>query len=144
MRPAGDADAASFRVWQTDAGPPSHSIPPHLVAKAAATIGKGAFHAMHERLMHAYFAENRDITDDDTLFALWGEADLPAEAFSRREDPACLRAVVAEHNEAIECGVNGVPAARIEGNDVPFVGAHPIEVYRQWVQRTLDEKRSRT
>ena len=33
--------ARSFRVWEGDAGPPSHSVPPHLVAKAAASIVEG-------------------------------------------------------------------------------------------------------
>ena len=40
LRPAADADGGTFRVWQTDAGPPSHSIPPHLAAKAAAECGR--------------------------------------------------------------------------------------------------------
>ena len=63
QRVAAEPDAPPFRVWQSDAGPPSHSIPPHLVAKAAATVGPDAFHRMHDRLMQAYFTENRDITD---------------------------------------------------------------------------------
>ena len=37
-RPAADEDSAEFNVWKTDEGPPSHSVPPHRVAKAAAEI----------------------------------------------------------------------------------------------------------
>ena len=33
-RPAAEPDAPAFRQWESDAGPPSHSMPPHLVAKA--------------------------------------------------------------------------------------------------------------
>ena len=42
-RPAAEPDAPAFRQWEGDAGPPSHSMPPHLVGKAAATFGRDAF-----------------------------------------------------------------------------------------------------
>ena len=38
QRAAEDPDGGTFQVWQSDAGPPSHSVPPHLVAKAAARL----------------------------------------------------------------------------------------------------------
>lgn len=136
-RPAAEPDGGTFQVWASDAGPPSHSVPPHLVAKAAAALGSDAFRAVHERLLHAYFAENRDITHADTLAALWQEAGLPGEEFVRVSDPALLERVAAEHNAAIAMGVTGVPAAFIEGVDVPILGAHPIDVYRRWVRRFL-------
>lgn len=135
LRPAADEDAGTFRVWEGTAGPPSHSVPPHLVAKAAAALGRPAFDAIHERLMHAYFAENRDITEEATLRSIWKEAGLPIADFGRAKDPALARAVADDHDEAIDCGVNGVPAVRMEGNDVPFVGAHPIALYRRWIER---------
>ena len=137
MRPAADPEGGTFRVWQTDAGPPSHSIPPHLVAKAAARLGEEAFHRLHERLLHAYFAENRHITDSHTLRTLWHEAGLPDEAFATAADPALLQETLAQHNEAIEAGANGVPAVRMEGRDGIIIGAQPIEIYRRWVQRAL-------
>ena len=137
LRPAADEDGGTFRVWEGDAGPPSHSIPPHLAAKAAAMLGADAFRRMHECLLHAYFAENRDITDTDTLRALWREAELPEEAFTRIEDPVLLQTTLAEHDEALEFGVTGVPAVRLEGMDSAIIGAHPIDLYRRWVQRRL-------
>jgi predicted DsbA family dithiol-disulfide isomerase len=136
-RPAGEPDAAPFRVWATDEGPPSHSVPPHLVAKAAALLGPAAFRAMHERLLHAYFAENRDITKGETLQALWAEAGLPPEEFARIGDESLLREVVAQHNEAVGIGVSGVPAVMMVGNDVPMVGAMSYDTYRKWVERRL-------
>lgn len=60
LRPAAEPDAGTFQVWPGDAGPPTHSVPPHLVAKAAASLGDDAFHAMHDRLLRAYFAESRE------------------------------------------------------------------------------------
>ena len=137
-RPAADEDAPTFQVWQTDAGPPSHSIPPHLAAKAAAAISDEAFQRLHERLLQAYFTENRDITDRETLRALWREAELPDEAFARIDDPGFLREVLDQHREALEFGVTGVPAVRMEGMDSAIVGAHPVDLYRRWVWRNLE------
>jgi predicted DsbA family dithiol-disulfide isomerase len=137
-RPAAEADAPAFRVWSTDEGPPSHSVPPHLVAKAAATLGPDAFREVHARLLRAYFEENRDITNAEVLRALWHEAALPDDAFARAADPAILRAVVDQHNDAVRREVNGVPAALMVGNDVPVMGAMPYETYRRWVLRGLD------
>jgi len=136
-RPAAEPDAAPFRVWATDDGPPSHSVPPHVVAKAAALLGPAAFRAMHERLLHAYFAENRDITKGDSLQAIWAEAGLPPDEFTRVGDESLLREVVAQHNEAVQLGVSGVPAVMMVGNDVPMVGAMSYDTYRKWVERRL-------
>ncbi len=137
QRPAGEPEAPPFRVWQGDAGPPSHSVPPHLAAKAAATLGAGAFQRMHDALLRAYFTENRDITAADTLQALWHESELPEEAFSRVSDPALLQETITQHNEAIEHGVDGVPAVRMEGRDGVVIGAQPVEIYRRWINRNL-------
>jgi predicted DsbA family dithiol-disulfide isomerase len=137
QRAAGEADGGTFRVWATDVGPPSHSVPPHLVAKAAAQLGGAAFDAIHERLLHAYFAENRDITDAATLTALWHEAGLAPTELARAADPELLRLTIDEHNEAIRLGVTGVPAVLMVGDDVPVTGALPLESYRRWVERAL-------
>ena len=137
MRPASESDSGEFRVWQTDEGPPTHSIPAHRVAKAAARLGPEAFLRIHWRLLRAYFAENRDISRPATLRSIWHELELPADAFAVADDPALLEQVIAEHNEAIECGATGVPAVRLEGNPACVVGAQPIELYRRWVERTL-------
>ena len=136
-RPASDPDAPPFRVWATDAGPPSHSVPPHLVAKAAATLGDDAFRRIDQALFRAYFAENRDITDQATLLALWREAGLPEDAFARAADPALAERVFAEHEEALVHGVTGVPAVRMEGRPGLVVGAQPYETFRTWIRRAL-------
>jgi predicted DsbA family dithiol-disulfide isomerase len=137
MRPGSEADGGSFRVWETDEGPPSHSVPPQLVAKAAATLGAEAFERMHDRLLRAYFSENRDVTARETLQALWKELELPDEVFARADDPEILRRVLGEHGEALEYGVGGVPAVRLEGNDAAITGAHPYELYERWAERAL-------
>jgi len=137
QRVAAEPDAPVFRVWQSAAGPPSHSIPPHLAAKAAAAVGPHAFQRMHDRLMQAYFAENRDITDAQTLVALWRELGLPGDALDRVEDPALLRETIAQHNEALEHGIDGVPAVRVEGREGAVIGAQAVETFRHWINRIL-------
>jgi predicted DsbA family dithiol-disulfide isomerase len=139
MRPAEEADSGTFRIWEGDAGPPSHSIPPHQLAKAAATVGEPAFERVHDRLLHAYFAENRDITATDTLREIWTEADLPEAEFPRSEDPRLLEAILREHDEALELGATGVPAVRRADQDIALTGAFPIEFFRRWVTRTLED-----
>ena len=140
-RPAGEADGGTFRVWASDAGPPSHSIPPHTVARAAAELGRSAFDAIHESLFRAYFADNRDITSEDTLRAIWSECALPPPAFERAHAADVRDGVLADHREATELGVHGVPAVRIEPNPVATVGAHATEVYRRWFLKRLGEDR---
>jgi predicted DsbA family dithiol-disulfide isomerase len=137
QRPAAEPDAPVFHVWESDAGPPSHSVPPHLAAKAAAQLGPDAFHRMHDRLMRAYFTENRDITDADTLLALWRELEFPEEAFARTADPVLLQETIAQHNEALEHGIDGVPAVRMQGREGAVIGAQPVETFRHWINRHL-------
>ena len=140
LRPASEPDGGRFRVWKTTEGPPSHSVPAHVAAKAAQAVGPDAFRRLHARLLEAYFAENRDVSRREVLRALWDEVGLPADAFERVSDPALERVVRAEHEEALELGVTGVPAAQLAGMDAALVGALPLETYRRWLRRRLDEE----
>jgi predicted DsbA family dithiol-disulfide isomerase len=135
LRPAAEPDAPRFQVWESTEGPPSHSVPPHLVAKAAAELGPEPFAAVHERLLRAYFEQSRDITRVETLQAIWGEAGLPEPEFARSFAPELLRRTAREHDEAIALGVTGVPAVRVPNTDAFVLGAQPLAVYRRWVER---------
>ncbi|MBW2322718.1 MAG: DsbA family protein, partial [Deltaproteobacteria bacterium] len=95
-RPASMETETIFKVWSTEEGPPSHSIPPHQVIKAAARVGPEAFELMHDRLFRAYFSENRNITDNQVLLELWTELGLPIEGLEEAEDPELLREIVSE------------------------------------------------
>jgi len=135
LRPGAEPDAPPFQVWESREGPPTHSVPPHLVAKAAASLGGDSFRVIHERLMRAYFSESRDITAVATLRAIWREAGLPESEFQRSEAPEFLQETLEQHREARERGVTGVPASGVAGSDVYIVGAHPEEMYRHWIRR---------
>lgn len=139
LRPAAEPDAGTFRVWQGEAGPPTHSVPPHLAAKAAASLGDEAFARMHRALLEAYFGDSRDITDPATLLAIWREQGLPEKEFVRVAEPRFLEQTIAEHEEALRLGVNGVPAVRVEGSDAFVTGAYPMEMYRRWIERAREQ-----
>jgi predicted DsbA family dithiol-disulfide isomerase len=140
LRPAAEEDAGHFQVWQSDAGPPSHSVPPQVVAKAALRLEGGAFRRLHEGIFRAYFSENRDVTDAEELRALWAGAGLPEADFPACDDSALVREVLADHQEALEMGASGVPSVRLAGADTVITGALPIETYRRWVSRTRQRR----
>jgi predicted DsbA family dithiol-disulfide isomerase len=140
LTPAAESDSGTFQVWEGTEGPPSHSIPPHRVAKAAATFGEEAFERVHDRLLHAYFAENRNITSEETLGEIWAEAGLPPGELKRAQEPAVLDQILREYREAFDVGATGVPAVRRADQDVAVTGAFPVEFYRRWVERALKER----
>jgi predicted DsbA family dithiol-disulfide isomerase len=143
LRPAAEPDAPVFRVWESTEGPPTHSVPAHLAAKAAAALGPEAFAALHRRLLRAYFEQSRDISRVETLRALWSEAGLPEAGFAACFDPGHVERTLAEHNEAVSLGISGVPALRVAGTDAFVTGAQPLASYRRWIDRlragVLDE-----
>jgi predicted DsbA family dithiol-disulfide isomerase len=136
-RAAEEEPAARFQVWASDEGPPTHSVPAQLAAKAAAELGSDAFARMHAALLRAYFEQSRDISREATLAALWRECGLPEAGFARARDPELLRRVLAEHEEAVDLGAGGVPAVRLVGQDVAITGAQPVETYRRWIRKLL-------
>jgi predicted DsbA family dithiol-disulfide isomerase len=138
LRVAEDEPRAAFQVWASDVGPPSHSVPAHVIAKAATALGVDEGLRMRDRLFRGYFAENRDISDRATLQALWSEAGLPDAAFPAPDDPALTRAVLADHDEAQSLGANGVPAVRLSDQDFVLVGAQPEAIYLRWLRRVQD------
>ena len=135
LRPAGEPDAPVFRVWESTEGPPSHSVPAHLAAKAAAALGPAAFAALHVRLLRAYFEQSRDISQLETLRAIWLEAGLVEADFAACFDPQLVQRTLEEHNEAVALGITGVPAVRVAGTDAFVTGAQPLATYRRWVER---------
>ncbi len=141
-RPAAEPDSGDFRVWEGDGRPPSHSVPAHCAATAAAELGRDAFKRTHERLLRAYFSENLDVSDDAVLERLWSEIGLPADRFDRMHEPDLAQRVRAEFAEAQEIGVTGVPAMRLADSDTAVIGAQPYELYQRWVNRTLERRAS--
>jgi predicted DsbA family dithiol-disulfide isomerase len=137
MRPGAEEDAGPFQVWASNEGPPTHSVPAHRVAKAAARVSPSAFRTMHSRLMTAYFAENRDISSFVVLRSLWDAEGLSGDAFEVSYSDEIESLIFEEFEEARELGATGVPAMRRADNDAVIVGAHPESLYRRWIERSL-------
>ena len=137
VRPGAEPDAGPFQVWTSEEGPPTHSVPPHRVAKAAARVSPAAFRQMHDRLMTAYFAENRDISSFEVLRTLWDAEGFPDEAFEFAYSEEVESLIFREFEEARQLGATGVPAVRRADNDAVIVGAHPESLYRHWIERSL-------
>lgn len=138
LRPAAEPDAGRFRVWESGEGPPTHSVPPHVVAKAARDLGEDAFESIHRRLLEAYFWDHRDISAPTVLRELWAEVGLPEDRFPGAAKEI-LSAIAAEHEEAMDLNVSGVPAVRRFDQDVAIVGAQPLDAYRRWIDKILAE-----
>jgi predicted DsbA family dithiol-disulfide isomerase len=136
-RPAEEADAGDFRTWRSNAPPPTHSVPPQCAAKAAARLSKEAFRAFHQKLMTAYFNENRDISNRDELLDLWTDLGLAKGAFSAMDSPEIEAEVMAEFEEAKSMSATGVPGLRRADNDIIIVGAQPEAIYRRWFEKSL-------
>ncbi len=140
MRPASMPDAGEFRVWATDEDPPSHSIPPAVAVKAAARQEAGraaddARPAYHRALMRAYFVRNLNVSSRAVIELVARECGLDTVQFARDlEDPAVVDQVLAEHNEAVEMGVAGVPCV-VVGEGFAMPGAQERAVYINVVRK---------
>lgn len=98
---------------------------------------------MHERLLGAYFSENLTISDWNVLTDLVSSIGIDPNQFrsvvnESREDFA--KAVVDEHNEAINQGITAVPTVLI--NEVlPVPGAQETETYINWIERIIERSK---
>lgn len=137
QRPAQEEDAGNFRTWTGENPPPSHSIPPHIVAKAAENVGPTQARKVHDGLLVAYFSQSRDISNPEVLQKIWSDAGLTDEQFPNLADPAAIKAIETEHADAVALGLTGVPAARLAKNPAFVTGALPYAMYHRWVERHL-------
>ena len=87
-----------------------------------------------ERLYRAHFTENRSLFDRESLTVLGTEAGLDdVEPFL--QTPRYEDAVIADHRQAHELGVRGVPFFLIDGR-YGVSGAQSVEVFSQALART--------
>jgi predicted DsbA family dithiol-disulfide isomerase len=143
LRPASMPDAGEFRVWATDEEPPSHSIPSAIAVKAAARQeaerarhgGDDQFPSYHRALMRAYFVRNLNVSSRAVMELVALECGLDIKRFDRDlDDPALADLVIAEHNEAVELGISGVPCV-VVGEGFAMPGAQERAVYISVVRK---------
>jgi predicted DsbA family dithiol-disulfide isomerase len=137
-RPAAAESLASFRTWSGEHPPPSHSMPSAIAGKAVVhTFGADAFDRFHLALMHAYFAENRTISERDVILDVAAQVGLDATELAACIDdngPALEAEVVADHKDALAQGIAAVPTV-VVADEYMLQGALGIEQYRKVVGR---------
>ena len=137
LRPAEMEPKAAFTVWASDEDQPSSSIPAQVAFKTVEAIAPKLAKAYHDRLMTAYFTENRNIADSDVLIELAVEVGVDADELaeagrSRREE--LTQQVIDEHNNAMANNVTGIPTVLFE-DQFPVPGAQPVMTYVELVER---------
>ncbi|MDZ4825098.1 MAG: DsbA family protein [Actinomycetota bacterium] len=117
LRPAEAEPSAEFHVWDTDTPPPSHSRPPAIAGKAAASFGPDTFDRFHLALMRAYFVDNRTVSERAVILDVAAAVELDTDEFAARLDAhgdEYEAAVVDDHKAALAQGIAAVPTVLVE------------------------------
>jgi predicted DsbA family dithiol-disulfide isomerase len=137
-RPAAAEPLASFRTWSGEHPPPSHSMPSAVAGKAVAHgFGVDAFDQFHLALMHAYFGENRTVSDRAVILDVASSVGIDAAQLNARIDadgPEFEAEVIADHKAALAQGIAAVPTVVIDDEYI-LQGALGLEQYRKVVGR---------
>lgn len=91
----------------------------------------GLHEAVHTRLMDAYWAEARNIGDEETLLELVGEVGLDrTEAKAALDEGRYAERVETSTREANMHGINAIPAFVLDSR-LLVMGAQPHELFEQ-------------
>jgi predicted DsbA family dithiol-disulfide isomerase len=124
-------------VFNYDQTKVANTFDAHRLAHFAATRGKGD--EMEERLFQAYFAEGRNVGDQDALTALAVEAGLPeAEVRAMLGSDQFAAEVRRDIDEAASFGINAVPCFVLD-RKYAVSGAQDSPVLLQALQQSLSE-----
>jgi predicted DsbA family dithiol-disulfide isomerase len=136
-RPDAMEPSCGFHPWTSDTPPPTHSVPAAVAAKVADRYGSHVAARYHRALFHAYFTENRTVSDRAVHVAIAAQIGLDPAEFDdalteHGEDEQ--RAVFADYHEAIELGIHAVPAVVVDGRYL-IQGAVEVDDYMQVVEQ---------
>ena len=96
---------------------------------------RGAFDALHPRLFAAYWAEGRDIGDEQVLVEEGIAAGLDeGEIVDALRDGRYLERIESQTRAALELGAGGVPAWLVDQR-VLIPGAQPHDVFEHVLER---------
>jgi predicted DsbA family dithiol-disulfide isomerase len=135
VRPASLEPRATFNTWSGLHQPPSHSFPSAIAGKVAAGFGPEVGKTFSDRLFHAYFTENRTISDRSVLREIAGQAGIDEASFDRRwgeQEDELIKDVWRDHATAVQSGINGVPAVVVNRRWL-VPGAVGLDQYREAV-----------
>jgi predicted DsbA family dithiol-disulfide isomerase len=137
-RPRFEAVAREMYGLRIQSGPFGIDSRPALVGAKFAE-GQGVGQAYHDAVFRAYWQQGRSLEDRAVLLEVAGSVGLKPDAFSAAlDDPAYLRAVLADIMEAQAIGLTGVPALIFAGQYL-VSGAQPYEVLVQVVEKVREK-----
>jgi len=113
--------------------PPPEVVPNSRKALQVTELARdlGLHEQVHSRLMHAYWSEEANIGDEDTLLALAEEAELDrAEVKAALDEGRYLDRIEAATREANMHGINAIPAFVLDGR-LLVMGAQPHELFER-------------
>ena len=113
--------------------PPPEVVPNSRKALQVTELARdrGLHEAVHSRLMHAYWSEEADIGDEETLLRLAAEAGLDrAEAKAALDEGLYLDRIEDSTREANMHGISGIPAFVLDGR-LLVMGAQPHELFER-------------
>lgn len=128
--------------WASEANGPTSSLPAQVAWKAASTFGEDATKAMKKALMHAYFVDNRDISDESELIDIAESIGIDRVEFTTllaERAHEFASDVVVEHNKALGAGITAVPTVVLDGR-LPIPGAQDFETYARMIERMLERR----
>lgn len=137
MRPKEMEPELDFTVWATDDPQPRSSIEAHVAFKVLEELAPEKGKAFHDRLMRAYFVENRDISNAELLTGFAVDVGVDEDTFNGAMAARCeamAELVFAEHESARTHNVTGIPTVVFEDR-YPVSGAQPLETYEDMVEQ---------
>lgn len=120
----------------------TNSFDAHRIAKYAETKGKGL--EMSERLFHAYFTENKEMSDHKALKEIAVEIGLDElEVEDVLKNKKFAEEVRNDEYEASRLGIHAVPFFLINGK-YSLSGAQPPEAFENIFEKVLKEEKIET
>lgn len=118
---------------------PRSSLPAQQLALRVQAALPERLEPLEDALFHAAFTELADLADAQVLRTCAGRAGVPeAEVELALADDALASQAFREHQQALELGVQGIPALVLPGSE-PITGAVPADVYRSALARALGD-----
>ena len=117
--------------------PPPEVVPNTMRALRVTELARdrGLHEPVHDRLMQAYWEEERNIGDPEALRSLAVEVGLePAEVDDVLEGDGYRDRVLASTQQAVSIGVTGVPGWLLDRR-LLILGARPREVFERAFER---------
>jgi predicted DsbA family dithiol-disulfide isomerase len=137
---AAQAPELGFAIPRRGQPYPRSSLPAQLLAQRVRAVAPARLEALEDALLRAVFVDLADVADREVLRGCAREASVDADEVDRAlDDPALVAQAVREHEAALACGIDGIPALLVPGH-TSISGAVPVETYREALARALADR----